>query len=77
VLEYWTGVRSGQFRRAAGSLAAKPITPSSAGTLPTTGILFIALLTGAIVIVGGLTFLPALTPGPVAEHFAMQAGLLF
>jgi len=61
----------------AGSLAAKPITPSSTGTLPTTGILFIALLTGVIVIVGGLTFLPALTLGPVAEHFAMQAGLLF
>jgi len=61
----------------AGSLAAKPIAPSSAGTLPTTGILFIALLTGVIVIVGGLTFLPALTLGPVAEHFAMQAGLLF
>jgi potassium-transporting ATPase potassium-binding subunit len=61
----------------AGSLAAKPITPSSAGTLPTTGILFVALLTGVIVIVGGLTFLPALTLGPVAEHFAMQAGLLF
>jgi K+-transporting ATPase ATPase A chain len=59
----------------AGSLAAKPITPSSAGTLPTTGILFVALLNG--VIVGGLTFLPALTLGPVAEHFAMQAGLLF
>jgi potassium-transporting ATPase potassium-binding subunit len=61
----------------AGSLAAKPITPSSAGTLPTTGVLFIALLTGVIVIVGGLTFLPALTLGPVAEHFAMTAGLLF
>jgi K+-transporting ATPase ATPase A chain len=61
----------------AGSLAAKPIAPPSAGTLPTTGILFIALLTGVIVIVGGLTFLPALTLGPVAEHFAMQAGLLF
>jgi len=61
----------------AGLLAAKPIAPSSAGTLPTTGILFIALLTGVIVIVGGLTFLPALTLGPVAEHFAMQAGLLF
>jgi K+-transporting ATPase ATPase A chain len=61
----------------AGSLAAKPVTPPSAGTLPTTGILFIALLTGVIVIVGGLTFLPALTLGPVAEHFAMTAGLLF
>jgi K+-transporting ATPase ATPase A chain len=61
----------------AGSLAAKPVTPSSAGTLPTTGVVFVALLTGVIVIVGGLTFLPALTLGPVAEHFAMQAGLLF
>ena len=61
----------------AGSLAAKPITPSSAGTLPTTGPLFIALLTVVIVIVGELTFLPALTLGPAAEHFAMQAGLLF
>jgi len=47
------------------------------GTLPTTGILFIALLKGVIVIVGGLTFLPALTLGPVAEHFSMTAGLLF
>ena len=61
----------------AGSLAAKPVTPSSTGTLPTTGLLFVALLTGVIVIVGGLTFLPALTLGPVAEHFAMEAGLLF
>ena len=61
----------------AGSLAAKPMTPSSAGTLPTTGVLFIALLTGVIVIVGALTSLPALTLGPVAEHFAMKAGLLF
>jgi potassium-transporting ATPase potassium-binding subunit len=59
----------------AGSLAAKPITPFSAGILPTTAVLFVALLTGVIVIVGGL--LPALTLGPVAEHFAMQAGLLF
>jgi K+-transporting ATPase ATPase A chain len=58
-----------------GARAAKPITPSSAGTLPTTGVLFIALLIG--VIVGGITFLPALTLGPVAEHFAMTAGLLF
>jgi potassium-transporting ATPase potassium-binding subunit len=40
-------------------------------------ILFIALLAGVIAIVGGLTFLPALTLGPAAEHFAMQAGLLF
>ncbi len=61
----------------AGSLAAKSITPASAGTLPTTGGLFIALLTGVIVIAGGLTFLPALALGPVAEHLALRAGLLF
>jgi K+-transporting ATPase ATPase A chain len=45
--------------------------------LPTTGIRFIALLTGVIVNVGGLTFLPALRLAPAAEHFAMQAGLQF
>src|SRR5208282_6848253 len=61
----------------AGSLAAKPLVPASAGTLPATGIVFIALLTGVIVIVGGLTFLPALSLGPVSEHLAMQAGLAF
>ncbi|MGO9545766.1 MAG: potassium-transporting ATPase subunit KdpA [Rhodomicrobium sp.] len=61
----------------AGSLAAKPIVPASAGTLPTTGAVFIALLTSVIVIVGGLTFLPALALGPIVEHLAMQAGLLF
>ncbi len=61
----------------AGSLAAKPAVPVSAGTLPTHGGLFIALLTSVIVIVGGLTFLPALTLGPVAEHLAMRAGQLY
>ncbi len=61
----------------AGSLAAKPMVPVSAGTMPTAGPLFIAFLTGVIVIAGGLTFLPALTLGPIAEHLAMQAGLLF
>jgi len=61
----------------AGSLAAKPMVPVSAGTMPTAGPLFIAFLTGVIVIVGGLTYLPALALGPVAEHLAMQAGFLF
>jgi K+-transporting ATPase ATPase A chain len=45
--------------------------------MPTAGPLFIAFLTAVIVIAGGLTFLPALTLGPIAEHLAMQAGLLF
>jgi K+-transporting ATPase ATPase A chain len=62
---------------AAGSLAAKKIVPVSAGTFPTHGPLFVGLLTGVIVIVGGLTFFPALSLGPVVEHLAMQAGQFF
>ena len=52
----------------AGSLAAKPKLPASTGTFPTTGPLFIGLLIGVIVILGGLQFLPADTLGPLAEH---------
>lgn len=59
---------------AAGSLAAKKVIPQSAGTFPTTGALFIALLVGVIVIIGGLTFFPAVALGPVVEHLAMLAG---
>ena len=58
----------------AGSLAAKPKLPSSAGTFPTHGPLFIGLLVGVILILGGLQFLPALSLGPLAEHFSMLAG---
>ena len=61
----------------AGSLAAKPKLPGSAGTFPTDGPLFIGLLIGVILILGGLQFLPALSLGPVAEHFAMLAGKTF
>jgi potassium-transporting ATPase potassium-binding subunit len=61
----------------AGSLVAKKIVPASAGTFPTHGGLFIGLLVGVILIVGGLTFFPALALGPIAEHFAMEAGQLF
>lgn len=61
----------------AGSLAAKPSVPPSRGTFPTDGGLFVALLVGSILIVGGLTFLPALALGPVVEHLAVQAGQLF
>ena len=61
----------------AGSLAAKKITPPSAGTFPTDGGLFIALLVGVLIIVGGLTYFPALSLGPVVEHYALQAGKLF
>ncbi|MFO1072882.1 MAG: potassium-transporting ATPase subunit KdpA [Geminicoccaceae bacterium] len=61
----------------AGSLAAKRRAAPSAGTLPTHGGLFVGLLVGVILIVGGLTFFPALALGPVVEHLALQAGTLF
>jgi potassium-transporting ATPase potassium-binding subunit len=61
----------------AGSLARKKIVPASAGTFPTDNALFVGLLIGVIVIVGGLTFFPALALGPLAEHYAMNGGSLF
>ncbi|MFN3718843.1 MAG: potassium-transporting ATPase subunit KdpA [Rhizobium rhizophilum] len=61
----------------AGSLAAKVKSPASAGTFPTDGPLFVGLLIGIILILGGLQFLPALVLGPVVEHFAMLAGQTF
>jgi potassium-transporting ATPase potassium-binding subunit len=61
----------------AGSLAAKKIVPPSAGTFPTDGGLFVGLLIGVIVIIGGLTFFPALALGPIVEHLAMLAGTLY
>jgi potassium-transporting ATPase potassium-binding subunit len=61
----------------AGALAAKKIVPASAGTFPTDGGLFVGLVVGVILIVGGLTFFPALALGPIVEHLAMIAGTLF
>jgi potassium-transporting ATPase potassium-binding subunit len=61
----------------AGSLAAKKSIPVSSGTFPTTGGLFVGLVVGVIVIVGGLTFFPALALGPVVEQLAMTANTLF
>ena len=61
----------------AGALAAKKIVPPSAGTFPTTGGLFVGLTVGVIVIVGGLTFFPALALGPIVEQLAMRAGTLY
>ena len=61
----------------AGSLAAKPKLGESAGTFPTHGPLFVGLLIGVILILGGLQFLPALSLGPLAEHFSMLAGKTF
>ncbi|AOH84106.1 potassium-transporting ATPase subunit A [Sphingomonas panacis] len=61
----------------AGSLAAKKYTPASAGSFPTTGALWVGLLVGIIMILGGLTFLPSLALGPIADHLAMIAGKTF
>ncbi|HUA58854.1 MAG TPA: potassium-transporting ATPase subunit KdpA [Verrucomicrobiae bacterium] len=62
---------------AAGNLAKKKLVPVSAGTFPTHSALFVALLVGVIVIVGALTFFPALSLGPIVEHFFMHAGRLW
>jgi potassium-transporting ATPase potassium-binding subunit len=61
----------------AGSLARKKITPASAGTFPVTTPLFTLLLTAVIVIVGALTFFPALSLGPILEHLLLHAGKTF
>ena len=62
---------------AAGSLARKRLVPASAGTFPTHGPLFVVLLVGVVVIVGALTFFPALSLGPIVEHFLMHQGRLW
>jgi len=61
----------------AGSLAAKKKIPATSGTLPTHGALFVGLLIGTVIIVGALTYFPALSLGPLVEHFLMQQGKLF
>ena len=61
----------------AGSLAAKKYTPETAGSFPTTGPLWTGLLIGIVLVVGGLTFLPGLALGPIADHLAMIHGQLF
>ncbi|HEX3743942.1 MAG TPA: potassium-transporting ATPase subunit KdpA [Bryobacteraceae bacterium] len=62
---------------AAGSLAQKKLVPVSTGTFPTHGPLFVGLLVAVVVVVGALTFFPALSLGPVVEHFFMNAGRLW
>ena len=61
----------------AGSLAEKRAVPPGPGTFPTTGILFVVLLAGVVMIVGALTFFPALALGPIVEHLLMLSGRLF
>ena len=62
---------------AAGSLAIKKKVPTTSGTFPTHGPLFVGLLVGTVLIVGALTFFPALSLGPIVEHFLMHSGKLF
>ena len=61
----------------AGSLVQKRYVPPSSGTFPTHSWLFVCLLIGVILIVGALTFFPALTLGPIVEHFLMMKNKLF
>ena len=61
----------------AGSLVGKKAVPESLGTFPTNGSPFVVLLVGVIIIVGALTFFPALAPGPIVEHFLAQAGKVY
>jgi K+-transporting ATPase ATPase A chain len=61
----------------AGSLALKKKIPSTAGTFPTHGPLFVGLLVGTVLIVGALTFFPAISLGPIVEHYLMHSGKLF
>jgi len=61
----------------AGSLVRKKVTPASAGTFPVHGGTFFILLTGTVLLIGALNFVPALTLGPIVEHFLMQGGKLF
>lgn len=61
----------------AGALAAKRHTPAGPGSFPTTGVLWVGLLAGLVLILGGLTFLPSLALGPAAEHLALIRGQVF
>jgi K+-transporting ATPase ATPase A chain len=61
----------------AGSLAAKKAVPDTDGTLPTHGPLFVSLLAGTVILVGALTFFPALSLTLIAEHFLMKGGRIF
>ncbi|MBP6788983.1 MAG: potassium-transporting ATPase subunit KdpA, partial [Candidatus Promineofilum sp.] len=58
----------------AGSMVGKSVAPPSPGTFPTDQPLFAGMLVGVVVIVGALTFFPALSLGPIVEHFLMAAG---
>jgi K+-transporting ATPase ATPase A chain len=71
VARYWLAIPT---LAIAGSLARKKATPTSAGTLPTHTPLFVILLVGVVILVGALTFIPALALGPIVEHLMMIGG---
>jgi K+-transporting ATPase ATPase A chain len=71
VARYWLAI---PILAIAGSLAAKKCVPTTSGTLPTHTPLFVVLLAGIVVLVGALTFLPALALGPIVEHLQMVSG---
>ena len=60
-----------------GSLVGKRVVPAGLGTFPTTGVTFVGLLIGVIVIVGALTYFPAYSLGPIVEHLLMFSGKTF
>ena len=72
-----TAVSNRVSRRQANRWAEKDQAAETAGTFPVTGPLFVSLLVGVILIVGALTFFPALSLGPIVEHLLMGAGRLF
>lgn len=61
----------------AGCMVGKKVVPESLGTFPTNGTLFVVLLVGVVLIVGALTFFPALALGPIVEHFVALAGKVY
>ena len=71
---YWIAIAA---LAIAGSLARKKIVPASAGTFPVNDTTFVLLLVGTVILVGALTFLPALALGPIVEHFLMLKGTLY
>ena len=69
--------RRSRYRNQCAGLARKRRLIATSGTLPTKGPLFVMLLLGTIVLVTALTFFPALSLGPIAEHFLMRSGVLY
>ena len=74
---WWRSIETGKSYQSLDSIVRKKAVPAGAGTMPTDTPLFAGLLVGVILIVGALTFFPALSLGPIVEHLLMLAGKLF